>query len=149
MPSTLTTSIVTIAKALESLLNERKGDLGILAVYYGDQDMLATTPVVCVEPNMKENNLRRSGGGKMADPVITTDLLLYHGAVQSTQNNRLEADQFAEAVEAVIHEDFTLGGIIVYGHITLLESGYSRKVGTLYRSTKLTHEAITQGLLSS
>lgn len=151
-PNGLTISIVTVAQALEQMFRDNMADVGLKAVYYGDQDKIATTPALCVEPATKANNLRISGGGfghRMVDPTINIDLLLYHGAVASTQNNRLEADQFAERCETLIHSNRTLGDIVINGYVTDLESGYSRKTNTLYRTTRLAYECTTQGLLPS
>lgn len=145
----LSHSIVDVAAAHEQLLNDNMNALGVKAVYYGDQDKLATTPVVCVEPDTKKQDYRGGGVNRMLGVNITVFLLVYHSFVQSAQENRKGADQLAEAIEDLIHQDATLGGLVIECHVSEVASGYATKGNSLVRANRITIEHVTQNRLPS
>lgn len=145
---TLTISMVDVAEKIFDLLTANT-NLGLAVVYYGDQNRLADTPAACVEPSIKNNNLKTSAMARKLDPEIITEIIIYHSPIQSTQVTRLECDRFGEAVETFINTKRDLDGLIIHGYVTTLESGYVEKTGQIMRACRLTHKSITQGYLPS
>lgn len=151
----LTNSVVIVSQYLVDKLNDNKANLGLQAVYYGDQTKIPYTPTVCIEPVEKNNELRQGGMARYIDMEFMINIILYHSSIQSEQSNRKEADLFAEAIESVIHADRALGSVaagnnlVTHGYITKLESGYATKQGTLMRSARMTYAAISQNVLPS
>lgn len=118
-------------------------------VFYGDQDLLNTTPMLCVEPDTKEQDYKGSGGvGPMMSQNFIVYILCYHSAVKSPQGNRKDADAFAERVETVIHSNRTLGGKIIEMHVATITSGYATKSNTLVRASRVTITGKSQTILS-
>lgn len=146
---TLSGSLVEICDFLFNKVVDNKANLGLADVFYGDQDRLPSTPVVCVEPGIKRNLLRQAAGGRMLDIVFELTLLSYHSFIQSPQENRRGADALAEAVEAVVHSDRQLGGRVIHGYCVDVQSGYVNKSGSLVRSNKISYQATSQFLLPS
>lgn len=146
---TLTLSMVDVAVKIYDKLIAQQGNLGIGVVYYGDQARIETTPAVCVEPSVKNNNLNSAAAARKIDPIIETSILVYHSAIQSPQQNRLEADQFGEAIEAYLNTQRDLDGLVIHAYVSVFESGYLNKGDTVMRACRLTHLSRTQGYLPS
>jgi len=141
----LTASLVAICDALKTKLETNSTILGLKAVYYGDQDKLPVSPVVCVEPDTKVRDLK--GVPRKTEVTVTVYLMVYHSEITDVQTNRYSADELAEAVETLVHQDPQLDGLVVHCMITRVESGYSNKANSIMRSSRLTFEATTQELL--
>ncbi len=151
----LTGSLVVVTQALVDKLTNNMVALGLGAVYYGDQERITTTPVACVEPVNKQNNLDMGAASRLLNPVISVTIILYHSAVASTQSNRHDADAFAEAIETFVNIDRTLNNgvvgndIIIHGYVTGIESGYVTKGNTVMRASKINYSAISRIILPS
>jgi hypothetical protein len=115
---------------------------GIQAVTYGDQEKIAVTPTVCVEPVEKARDY--NGAPRRTLVTFEVYVLIYHGALQSVQDNRKETDDLAEAVETQLHSDPTCGSLVVSSLVSNLSSGVANKGGTLLRATRLTFTAQSQ-----
>ena len=142
-------SLVAVCDYLFDKIVDNEVSLGVAATYFGDQEKLPTTPVVCVEPGIKRNLLRQAAGARMLDIVFELTLLVYHSFITSPQENRRGADALAEAVEAVVHSDRTLGGLVIHGYCPEIQSGYTTKSGSLVRANKILYQATSQHLLPS
>lgn len=120
--------------------------------FYGDQDKLPTSPTVCVE------------AGEVSRPLVGVPfrvennfecyVLLYHGKVQDVETNKLEAEQYAEAIAAHFDTNKTLellgdGGIVIHGHIVSINHGYSVKQGSLVKASRLTWQGKTKTMLGA
>lgn len=145
----LTKSLVVIADYMLDKLKDNKATLGIMEAYYGDQDKLATTPVVCVEPQYKANALRQAATARMLDIEFNLTFLVYHSFIVSPQENRRGSDALAQDIEDLVHSDRDLNGLVIHGYCTLNESGYTTKGNSLVRSNKITYVAQSQFVLPS
>lgn len=119
--------------------------LGIKSVTYGDQEKLAVVPTVCVEPSGKNRNY--NAAPRRTAVSLEVFVLIYHGSLQSVQENRKEADQLAEDVESRLHLDPTCGGLVISSYVSNLSSGVANKGGTILRATRLTFTAQSQVML--
>lgn len=140
--ATLTGSLKVFTSYYYDLLVAHKSDLGLQAVYYGDQDHLPVSPAVCVEPQGKTRTLVRIGRG--TDVEFSLFLLLYGSKIRDPQTNRADIDQLAEDIEALVHQDERLGGLVVTSLVTRIESGYATKSNAIMRASRLTIEARSQ-----
>lgn len=147
MSGPLTGSIVTYASTIKDLLDTNKNALGLRRTFYGDQTMIPDTPVACVEPTIKNNELRRSGASRMLDPTLECSVIIYHSIVGPTETTRLECDTFGEVVETFLNAQVNLGGIVIHCYVTTLESGYVVKSSKTYNACRLTVRALTQVIL--
>jgi len=111
------------------------------SVMIGDQDRIAATPTVCIEPGDKTRTL--SGVSNMTTNVFIIYVLIYHNKVQDNQLTRMEVDQIGYDIEWLIHQDLQLtnGGApnVIHGFVQGHESGYTYKANTLYRTARLTY----------
>ncbi len=146
---TLTGSLVEVCDFLFDKMVDNKANLGLADVFFGDQDRLPTTPVVCIEPGIKRNLLRQAAGARMLDVVFELTILVYHSFITSPQENRRGADALAEAIEAVVHSDRTLGNRVIHGYCPEIQSGYTTKSGSLVRANKVSYSAQSQYILPS
>jgi hypothetical protein len=138
----ITTSLVDFAEGVEALLRDRQTELNVAAIFYGDQDRIPVTPTVCLEPVHKERTLQ--GAQRYTILTFQIVILVYHSVAQDNQVTRKEVDRFGEAIEAVLHEDNTLGGRVINCQVTTLESGYAFKSTTLFRSSRITFEGTSR-----
>jgi hypothetical protein len=143
----LTDSLVTFSQWVKTHLEDAAflASSGIQMVTYGDQEKIAATPTVCVEPS--EKGREYNGAPRRTLVRFEIFILIYHGSLQSVQQNRKEADQLAEAVEARLHDDPTCGSLVVSSLVSNLSSGVANKGGTLLRATRLTFTAQSQTML--
>lgn len=142
----LTGSLAVFCQILQTKLETNKVSLGIGKVFYGDQNLIPSTPIACVEPSQKIQEYKPTN---MYRQTLTAYILLYESTVQSPQANRKSADDLAEAVEALVHADRTLGGKVITAIVSSIESGYSTKQNTLVRASRLLVTATSQTLMTS
>jgi hypothetical protein len=140
-----TDSFVTVAQYLQTLLNTNKATWGVVDVWYGDQSKLPHVPAICVEPGGKTRALE--GGWQMTKNDITAYVIVYVAKLQDEQTTRLQTDQIAEQVEAFVHLDLQLNGLLVQGYFTGMESGYTYRSGTLYRACRMTYSGMSKTML--
>lgn len=145
----LTASLVEVNQALLDKLLTNKVALGLADAFYGDQDLINSTPVACVESGHKINNLDEMAVNRKLNIIFDTYIIIYASKVSSSEVNKKDSELFAEAIESFIHLDRTLGGLLIHCYITELVPGYSNKNGSLYRSSKLTFHGISQAILPS
>jgi hypothetical protein len=141
----LTASISELARYTTDRFQNNLAALGLEAAYYGDQDKLPVTPVVCIEPSDKSRAL--NGAPRRTLVEIDLYVLLYLTKVQSPQLNREQCDQLAEAVEAFLHADNNMGGRAIHSLVTRIESGFVNKANTLVRASRLTYTITSQQML--
>ncbi len=109
-----------ITQAIVDLL---KGDetLGLKEVYYGDQGGIPSVPSATVELGNKTRDYNQTG--LMTNVVPDIHIVIYHGLVADVQKIKKDLDQFVQAVEDLLHEDNTLGGLVISGIVSSVEPG--------------------------
>jgi hypothetical protein len=146
----LTDSLVLVSQAVFDILNDGMKDLGVKAVYYGDQDRILYNPTVCVESGLKERAL--NGIPRRTQVTFTVHLRIYHNPISvDNEKTRLANDTLDEAVEALLHEwkNYKLGGLVIDSMVESIEPGYQIKVGSVQRASQLIYKATSQVLLPS
>jgi hypothetical protein len=131
----LSTKLVEVAGTLHAVMDTAKADLGLQAVYYGDQNKIPVTPVACIEPDTKTRLLRSAT--RVTDIDFTIFIIIYLQRIQSPQTNRIGSDAIAEDIEDFLHQDPTLGGILIHSYVASVNSGYVTKSDGLVRACRL------------
>jgi len=136
-----------VAKKLEDIVNDNRTALNLATngLYYGDITKIPTTPCICIESGDKDQEL--NGAPRRVMITGTNYILVYHSEVKSPSANREDDDQYAEQVEALVHADATLGGLVIDSLVRTIEFGYQIRSNTLYRASRLTVEARWQEML--
>jgi hypothetical protein len=116
--------------------------LGLQDVWYGDQEMVPRTPAVAVEPGSKARVI--AGTSRSTENRLTVYLMVYVAKIQDVQATRKTTDQIAEAIEVHLHNDPTLGGLVIFSMVSSVESGYAIRGGTLMRSARMTWEGLSK-----
>ena len=147
---TLSASLAEITQALVDKLTADMATLGLNAVFYGDQDKLSTTPMACVEPDVKK--VMEITPFRKTTLSISVHIIIYHSAVTSPQLNKKNADLMAEAVETFLNADKNLkrtdgSDRVIHCYIEEVASGYVTKNKTPVRASRLTFSALTQDQL--
>lgn len=140
-------NLADLTKFLVAKFEALQGDLGIVDVFYGDQERIPRTPAACFEAGEKTRQL--NGAPRRVMTNLTIYCLIYHNPIKSMQAVREEDDQLAEAIEAKIHEDPTFEGQVIDSLVTSIESGYQVKANSMFRASRLTIEARVQVQLPS
>jgi len=114
-----TDSLLTFSLAVRDKIEDNLAALGIVDVYFGDQNKIPRVPAACVEPVDKTREL--AGVPRRTDNELQVYIL-----------------------ETLLHADAQFGGLVIHSLVTSIESGYSHRTGTLYRSSRLTFVGTTK-----
>ena len=71
-------------------------------------------------------------------------LYLHHGRVQSSEVSRKETDSLAEQLEDLLHAKLTMDENVIFGFVTLVDSGVSTRGDVMLRTTRMTWEATSK-----
>ena len=113
-------SLSAITQALIDLLAGDK-DLGLTRVYYGDQQGYPSIPSASVEHEGSTRTYTQTG--LQTTRIIECTIIIYHGKAEDVQTVKKELDQYAQAVEDLLHTDSTMGGLVINGLVTSMEPG--------------------------
>jgi hypothetical protein len=71
-------------------------------------------------------------------PIIIN---VYNSQVTDEANGRLAVDQLAEAIEDLLHQDITLGGVVLDGYVSEFDPDPIFRQGSMFRVVQLTYLA--------
>lgn len=128
-----------MAKFLETLLNNNKVTLGLASVFYGDQNNIPHTPTACIDPGGKRRELE--GAPRRTKTTLYNYIIVYHNKLVDVSTLQDDADNRAEAIEALIHQDPYMSDSVVHSMVTSIDSGYLERRNAIYRASRLTVEA--------
>jgi hypothetical protein len=138
----LTDRIDVFTLATVALLEANKSVLGLTDVWLGDQVRVPRTPCAAVEPGPKTREY--NGAPRRFSVDLESYIMLYMEKVQDTQLSTQEVMSLAEEVEAVLHADAQMGGLVTSSYVLQNDPGYAERSGTLYRASRLTFRATSQ-----
>ena len=132
--------LATLNQAIVDLL---KADttLGLTDVFYGDQTGTPNVPAATVEIDNTDRDYNQTG--LQTNLVVNVAIVIYHGKVADVQGIKKELDQFTQAVEDKLHEDNTLGGLVISGIVFSVDPG----IASVGRSLYYAHRLIWRGLI--
>lgn len=108
------------------------------SVFFGDQTLIPVTPTICVAPGPRDRDIGHTKAGFRSINTFTVFFMIYHGKVQDAQTNELQCLQYAESVEALLHQNKQMSGYVYNGWVERLDPGIAMRGGTLMRATRLT-----------
>jgi hypothetical protein len=99
-----------------NLLNVNKATLGIRFVGYADERLLPHYPAVVVSYNVPiQRTLHTTGTFKLE---FIVQLEIYHARMTASHRTRSKEDmQLASVIREKLHEDYKLGGGVIFGHV--------------------------------
>jgi len=137
----LTWREVEIVDAMVALLDQQKEVLKIKRVYWGDQNKIPDYPSVCVAPFPKDRALTGEGATHRFAIQHRIGIYVYHGEVGSAEINQREAALLAEDIEATLHLNTDLAGLVIFGFVSLMQPGFTIRENTVVKVTRLQWEA--------
>lgn len=134
-----TDKVTVLAQAIMAVLETNKAALGLDDVLYGDQQNIPKAKTAVVSAGTKNRVLDGVAmPGGMSRNFMKVVITIYNSTVGAEEAQRLVVDQQAEAVEAKLHEDTTVGGIIIHGYVESIEPGVTFRAGSMFKATQLT-----------
>jgi hypothetical protein len=133
--------ITIVTDAIINLITANQDVLGINGIYLGDQNMIPKTPTVCVVPSSKGREF--AGAPLRTRVTFQVFLMVYQEKLQDTQANLRESMTLTEAIEALLHQDISMGGICQSSMVEQTEPGFAVRSGTLMRCTRMTWTGMT------
>ena len=128
-----------ITQAVVDLLASDK-DLGLSKVYYGDQAGIPQVPSATVEAGNAERAYTQTG--LQTTRTVPIIIVIYHGKVADVQGIKKSLDEYATLVETKLHEDSTLGGLVINGLVTSIEPGTAVVGRAQFYAHRLTWEGL-------
>jgi hypothetical protein len=139
----LTDNNIQFALWVQNRLEDKKADLGIAIVTYGDQNKIGATPMVCVEPGTKTREL--AGAPRMTMVNLEVVLLIYLFKVGSTiQEAKAQVDILAEGIESFLHEKPECDGLVIHSMVNTVEYGYAVRDTSTVRAVRMTFGATSK-----
>lgn len=145
-----TDSIDVVASYILSLLEASASTLGVDSArgfYYGEQELIPTTPGICVVPG-PETDVYDGVGGRPVMITFLTYVVLYVDVLRDIQINTHQATQLATLVKRVVHADKNLGGNVLDCLCIQVEPGYALKKGSLMAAARLTFRSRAKKILN-
>ena len=139
-----------VAQAILALLEANKDSLGLDQVYYGDQLNIpnAKCAVVRVGRKTRERAGVAGPGGRFMN-IMPVTISVYNSTVADEGNARLVVDQLAEAIEDLLHQDITVGGLTLDGFVSEFDPDPVFRAGSMFRTVQLTYQARSKTNLTS
>lgn len=143
-----TDSPTVLAIAIRDKISAVAGTLSIANVLYGDHTMIPVTPAVIVIASGKRRALRgvSSPGGRTDNELIVL-IDVHSSAVGDEETERLALETLANNIEAELHKDTTMGGIIIHGFVSEWDNGVAVLSGE-FRTVRMTYIGRTVTYLS-
>jgi hypothetical protein len=144
-----TDDVSVLSEYVFNLLDGRKADIGVIDCWFSDDasTKLPHTPALTVEPGTKTREY--NGAPRRVMNTMDVYIMIYHDKIADVQDNARNAIRRAEAVEAVLHEDAQLEGLVIDSMVISNEPGTAQRGtgGSLMSASRLTFRARSQTLL--
>jgi hypothetical protein len=139
-----------VANYLLNMITVGASALGVdptKGVWYGDQTLLPTTPLLCVIPG-PEAAVPQGAGGRPMQMTFTTFVMVYYGKVQDQQLNIHASLTLANAVKRLVHTDPFLGGNVINCYCSAVDPGIAAKGGALIDATRMAFQSRSKVVLN-
>lgn len=130
-----TDSLLTVGEALEDYLNDHAFQLGLRKVWYGADELIPETPAISIASEGKRRTLVETG--HMTYNQFRFVFTIYHARFGDTSVTRKECDELAESVEALLHDNIRLDGLVYTSLVESMESGAATRQSVIMRATRL------------
>jgi hypothetical protein len=135
----LTDKTTVLAQYIQALINTNKIALGVSDVLYGEHNNIGKAKTVVVNSGTKTRQVQGAampGGNSLVR--MTVLITVYNSTVGDEGTQRLAVDQLAEAVETLLHQNTTMGGLIIHGFCETVDPGIKFNTGSMFRVTQIT-----------
>jgi len=138
--------VTVLAKAIFDNILAVKDDLELDEVYFGDQRLIPAATACVVMAGPKTTTLAGvagPGGRVFRDMVVIIDVhrQIVANTLQTDAGTeaaeRLKVEQLAEGVEDFIHQDVTVGGLIIHGFINSSEPADTMFTNSAFRTVRM------------
>ena len=135
-------NLSVIVQYIVDKFEANKTALGVKDVFYGDQNRIPNIPSITVEGGDKDRSYTQTGLQTVVNlPVF---IYIYHSGIRDLQITKKACDELAEAVEALLHTDVNLGGLVVNGLVTSMEPGFANRGKEIFVVHRLTWQGIAK-----
>jgi hypothetical protein len=135
--------------AIRDILVANKNALELDGVLYGFHTMIPFANAAVVMSRGKNRALagvQGPGGRTLNGLIIGIDL--HRSLVGDEETERIRIDEIATAVENLIHDDTTVGGIIIHGFFDRVDRGNtSFNNGSMFRTVAMSFIGTTKTLI--
>ena len=138
-----TDQLVTIVDYVKAKMETNAVALGLVDVYYGDQNLIPQTPAVAVEGLAKVRNLREGTTSHRTFNTFRVLLMVYLSRLDNNETTQRDVELKAEAIEALLHDDVTMGGNVIHGFVTDIEPGRAMRSNVLLRAARMVWQGQT------
>lgn len=130
-----------LALAIRDKIIANKANLGLDAdsfVAYGDHNNVPGGKAVTVSAGTKNRELAGvAGPGGRTLNQMEVVVTVYYMKTEDEASARLTCDQLAENVEELLHQDTTMGGIIIHGFVNQWVPGVIVRETSMFRVVQL------------
>jgi len=139
-----------VAEAIYQLILANQTDLLLDDVLYGNHNNIPHASAAVVTASGKRRELAGvSAPGGRTENTFTIEIGLHWSKVGDEATERRAADSRGKALEKKIHEDTSLGGIIIHGFINQVERGETQMAsGSMFRTVRMIYTGETKTYLS-
>ena len=133
--------LVEVADYLVALIKDNSvvaalPDWPILDVFYGDQEEIARSVTVCIDPGPINQDVVY--GSRKAEYTMRHYVMVYVKTVGSVQQNRRYCDIISQHISDLIDSYPQLGGNVIQSSVIEINPGYVLRGQSILRSTRLT-----------
>jgi hypothetical protein len=114
-------------------------------LYGDDLGKIAETPTACVETGPKTNEF--NGIPRRVMVIQDVYIIIYHERVSDSQQNQRTSEILSDAIEDLLHQDATLGGVVISSYVRNTEPGYVVRGGAQIKASRLTLQTTSQVML--
>lgn len=130
-----------LAIAIKDKIAANKLAVGLDAdsvVLYGDHNNVPGGKAVTISAGTKDRELAGvAGPGGRTLNIMQVMITVYYMKTEAEESARLAVDQLAENVEDLLHEDTTMGGIIIHGYVRQWVPGIIQRETSMFRVVQL------------
>jgi hypothetical protein len=139
-----------VAIYIQDLITANKAVLVLDDVLYGRHNNIPHASAAVIIPGGKRRVLAGvSAPGGRTENALMVEIGLHWSKVGDEETERKAVDARATAVERKLHEDVTLGGLIIHGYVVSVERGETQMAsGSMFRSVQMVFQGTTKTYLS-
>lgn len=139
-----------LADYIFNLLNNERYELGLEQVLYGKHNMVSKNNTVRVIPGRKTRNLVgvSAPGGRVENILVVLVDVMTSDPLAGESAGRLATDQLADTVEHFLHQDVTMGGLIIHGFVDAWDPGDEFIQNSMFRVVRMNFTGKSRTYLS-
>jgi hypothetical protein len=139
------TELSEVAQAMVDKLKD--SPLDFAEVSFGEENLVPRMPAAMVEPQVKRSELYKTG--KRTEDTFDLSITILHGRYDDRSITRHDTLEMAEDVKDELHKDTSLGGLVVFGFVNMIEPGFDERAKHLFHATRLTWTAKAIGVVNA